>query len=387
MKKVIRYDSGAVRGPVRMPNGWLKADAYLTRCGIFTYAKADGTQYRELRPQEEVFRSDSLDSLRQVPLTLGHPKEGNGLLTAENAKQYTVGNVGYGYPDGDVYVSGPVLITDAAAVSAVEGGTQELSCGYTADMDETPGEWMGMPYDAVQRNIEYNHVAILEKGRAGSAVRIKLDGQDAVQIETPKPGSPGSPLSGVAPKEHTVKIKLDEQEHDIADAAALAIERERAKTQARLDAATDAAKKAQTDAATAQAKLDAATAQIKELSDPKALSAKVAARAALEVDARRYLGNDVKLDELSDQAVKLEVLKTLRPETKLDGKDPVYVTAYYDATIEAEKKKSPALDAARKVVETKPTPSPRNDAAEPTDEDEARKKMVEENRNAWQRKS
>lgn len=369
MTKVTRYDAGSVRSPVKMSNGWLKADASLTRCGVFTYAKADGTQYRELRPQEEVFRSDSLDTLRQVPLTLGHPKEGNGLLTAENAKKHTVGNVGYGYPDGDVYVCGPVLITDAEAVAAVESGTQELSCGYTADMEETPGEWMGMPYDAIQRNIEYNHVAILDKGRAGHAVRIKLDGNDAAQIETPPN------------KEHTVKIKLDESDFDIPDAAALAVERERAKTQAKLDAANESAKKAQADSATAQAKLDAAQAQIKELSDPKTLSKKVAARAALEVDARKYLGNDVKLDEKDEHAIKLAVLEAL--EVKLDNQDPVFVSAYYAARMDIERKKNPALDNARKVVETKPAPTPKQDAAEILDEDEARKAMVKGNREAW----
>lgn len=375
MKKVTRYDSGSLRGPVRMKNGWLKADANLTRCGVFTYQKADGTLYRELRPPEEVFRSDSLDTLRQVPLTLGHPKEGDGLLTAENAKKYTVGNVGYGYPEDDVYIAGPVIVTDKAAVDAVESGTQELSPGYTADMEETPGEWYGMPYDAIQRNIEYNHVAIVERGRAGSAVRIKLDGQDAQQIETPQP------------KETTVKVKLDGIDFDIPDSAASALEKERAGQQAKLDAAQASAKKAEQEAATNQAKLDAAEKKVKELSDPKVLSARVSARATLEVEARKYVASETKLDELDDLGVRVEVLKVLRPDTKLDGKSPDYIAAYYEATLEPERKKNPALDAMRKVAETKPTPSPRADAADPVDEDEARKKMIEDDRKAWQQKS
>ena len=40
-----------------------------------------------------------------------------------------------------------------------------------------------MPYDYIQRNIRANHVAIVEKGRAGDAPRIRLDSADAVMLE------------------------------------------------------------------------------------------------------------------------------------------------------------------------------------------------------------
>ena len=44
-------------------------------------------------------------------------------------------------------------------------GLKELSLGYNLDLDETPGEWEGQPYDAVQRNIVINHLAlVLEAG-------------------------------------------------------------------------------------------------------------------------------------------------------------------------------------------------------------------------------
>jgi hypothetical protein len=364
MKQVKRFDSGSMQPPVKLANGWMRADAWLTRVGVFTYLRADGSTYRELRPPEEVFRSDSLETLRQVPLTLDHPSEGDGMLTAENAKQYTVGNVGYGYQDYDgYYVQGPVLITDKAAVDAVEKGKTEVSCAYTADMDETPGEWMGQTYDAVQRNIKYNHVAIVDEGRAGSSVRIKLDAKDAIQIETPR-------------KENTMKVLIENNSHDISDAAARDLEKERATTQAKLDAAEARAKAAETNAAKAQVKLDAIEAEANKQK-----------RTAFETEAKKILGAEAKLDGLSEIEVKLQVIKKLQPEAKLDGKSADYVAAYYDAIIQtapetsAPQQTTPALAQARADAnDVKVTISG-------TDPEAARKRMHEENRNAWKTKA
>ncbi len=371
--KVRRFDTGMMRSPVKLPNGWLKADGYLTRIGVFAYTKADGSQQRELRLPEEVFSDAAIESFRMVPLTGGHPvKEPGGMLTADNTAQYQRGSVGERlYPEGG-YLRGPVMITDAAAIKEVEAGAQELSCGYHCELEQTSGVWNGQPYDVIQRNIIGNHVAYLKKGRAGPEVRLHLDAADAIQIETPQ--------------EHTVQVRLDGIPFEIPDSAAAALEKERAGQQAKLDAATATAKKAESEAAQAQAKLDAAEAKVKELSDPKALQARVSARASLEVEARAHLGADIKLDAMEDHAVKLEVLKKLRPDAKLDGKSTDYVAAYYDSTIQVEQKKTPALDAARRAADGTPSaPSPRADASD-TDADAARKRMVEANRKAWESK-
>lgn len=39
-----------------------------------------------------------------------------------------------------------------------------MSVGYEAELDPTPGVWMGQPYDAVQRRITPNHIAIVGPG-------------------------------------------------------------------------------------------------------------------------------------------------------------------------------------------------------------------------------
>ena len=54
---------------------------------------------------------------------------------------------------------------------------RELSCGYNLRLDETPGVWEGQPYDAIQRDIEINHLALVDKARAGEQARLNIDGQ------------------------------------------------------------------------------------------------------------------------------------------------------------------------------------------------------------------
>ena len=51
---------------------------------------------------------------------------------------------------------------------------RELSCGYNLRLDETPGVWEGQPYDAIQRDIEINHLALVDKARAGEQARLNL---------------------------------------------------------------------------------------------------------------------------------------------------------------------------------------------------------------------
>lgn len=178
----------------RTPEGYLVfRGVRLTRCGVLPYADAarPGGVRREYRPHEEVMQPNSLATLEGKPLVWSHPKvwgEDGQLhdveITAENHAQYSVGHTqnvrahADGWPRGDIYV------THAGAVSAIialsEAGTPvELSPGYWSDDDQTPGTTqLGEAYDLIQRNIRYNHIAVVEEGRAGSAARLVLDAAD-----------------------------------------------------------------------------------------------------------------------------------------------------------------------------------------------------------------
>ena len=69
-----------------------------------------------------------------------------------------------------------IVIHDTDAMKRC--GLRELSLGYELDLDETPGTWNGEPYDAIQKNIRVNHLALVDKARAGDQARLNTDGLD-----------------------------------------------------------------------------------------------------------------------------------------------------------------------------------------------------------------
>lgn len=144
----------------------------LTRVGIFEYRRPDGSIRRELRLPEEVFAAESLASYKGKPVILTHEA---GLVDVDNVQQEHIGTIlSEGIQDGD-NVRAQIVIHDA---ESLDYGLRELSLGYTQTPDETPGVWNGQPYDAIQRNIQINHLALVEKARAGEQARLNIDGEE-----------------------------------------------------------------------------------------------------------------------------------------------------------------------------------------------------------------
>lgn len=144
----------------------------LTRVGIFEYKNPDGSIRRELRLPEEVFAPESLASYKGKPVILTHEA---GMIDSDNVQQEQIGTIlSEGTQDGD-NVRAQIIIHDARKL---DYGLRELSLGYSLDLEEVPGEWQGQPYDAIQRNIRVNHLALVEKARAGDSARLNIDGED-----------------------------------------------------------------------------------------------------------------------------------------------------------------------------------------------------------------
>ena len=151
----------------------------LTRVGIFEYRRPDGSIRRELRLPEEVFAQESLASYKGKPVILTHEA---GMIDSDNVQQEQIGTIlSEGTQDGD-NVRAQISIHDARKL---DYGLRELSLGYSLDLEEVPGEWQGQPYDAIQRNIRVNHLALVEKARAGDSARLNdklhLDGIDTMK--------------------------------------------------------------------------------------------------------------------------------------------------------------------------------------------------------------
>jgi hypothetical protein len=76
------------------------------------------------------------------------------------------------------------VVWDADAIDGIESGEQrELSAAYRYEPDMTPGTYQGVRYDGVMRDIEGNHVALVESGRAGSDVIVGDQALEPMEYE------------------------------------------------------------------------------------------------------------------------------------------------------------------------------------------------------------
>ena len=177
LKNVIRLDSMPITRASFTDEGYLEDKPVLTTTGIFEYRNPDGSIRRELRLPQEVFSPESLASYKGKPIIITHEA---GLITKENVAENQIGTIlSEGVRSGND-VKADIIIHDVNAMK--ERGLKELSLGYNLDLDETGGTWNGVHYDAVQRNIRINHLALVRQARAGEQARLNVDSRDSITI-------------------------------------------------------------------------------------------------------------------------------------------------------------------------------------------------------------
>lgn len=382
-KNVQRFDVSNLSNSAKTQQGFLRVPAFATRTGVFKYRKADGSLLRELRLPEEVFSEESMASLAGVPVTNNHPK---GTVDSTNAKALMVGFTGDTVDRVDDKIQVPVTITDEETIQAIESGKQEVSCGYLCDHEDSSGVWEGEPYDLIQRNIRYNHLAVVGKGRAGSEVRLRLDSDAAMVAEEQDK------------EKNMKKISMNGVEFEVSPELAAAYEAHMAKMQGEMDgmkkelegskkesvdakAAADEKGKAmeavQAKADALQKDLDAAKAKADAGVDEKLINERVKARMKVMEVATAKLSDTTKLDEMTDLEIKKAVIKTDSPDVDLDKKAEAYIEARFDYIVEQSGK-----EVAKKVGAG--VHAARKDSATRTDSSEARKKSMEAASKAWQ---
>lgn len=318
MNRFFRRDYSSELGkPEVLSNGWVRVDGWISRTGIQVYDR-NGKEFREYRPPEEVFSADTIASFVSVPLTNDHPA--GGALDAHNTKAYQCGTVEAPRQDG-TRTRARLLITDAKTVELLKAGKTQLSCGYMCDLDETPGvSPEGERYDAVQRGIRGNHVALVDEARGGPELRVRMDAAGAILDEVDKV-EVTSPIPATTPKESEV----------IVDELKKALEAQ-ARAEARADASDKALVALQAELGKAQVRADVAEAEAKA-AGPRAVAA-VKARNDLEAKARNAMPG-VKTDGKSDAEIKRQVIES-RGTIKVDGKSESYLDAAFDLVCELE---------------------------------------------------
>jgi len=376
---VTRFDYGSIGGIERTQVGGIKVAARLTRVGVLKYRLFDGSVRRELRLPDEVFKADSMGTLEEATVTdLQHHR---GMLHAGNWKEATLGHARGIRQDGD-FVAGDLIIQDAKTAAEVESKKlSDISCGYRCKLDWQEGEWKGEHYDAIQRDIRYNHVAVLPpgKGRAGTDVSIRLDGTDAECVSEPN-GEVTMKVIKLDGKEleygSEAHIQHLESAHmaDIekADAREQELTKERDELQAKFDAAEAARKKREEDDEEEMAKASAEQAK------------RFKSRLRLLQRALKFLDEDEEktdsLAELEPRDLMIKVLQTQKQYENFDGADRSddYVQALFDAVTAQEPQSR--VDGVSSVVKAAEL-AKRSDASDSDDPvRKAREAMIERNR-------
>ena len=152
-------------------SGQLRVPARVGKVGVLVYRDRFGGERREYRSDVEAFDPASLATLEGVPLVL--PEDHADLVSASDWKEKIVGIVLNPRRDGD-FIAADLLIGDEATAKRVaKGELCELSCGYVAESEPSSRS----DADVEQKGIRYNHVALLERGRAraGRDVRVLIE--------------------------------------------------------------------------------------------------------------------------------------------------------------------------------------------------------------------
>lgn len=351
--------------------GFLHAPIRSTRTGVFEYRRADGTTSRELRHPEDVFDEASLESLKRVVLTEGHPRKSDGSpldVTTDNVETLQVGhggdtirreNVGgWDHPTLDATVTRKAVVR-----KILDQRMDQVSMGYRTIIVEESGEYMGVPYDRRQTQIRYNHCAVaIPAGRGGPTVNIHLDEDDAVQIEPTQPDKrkQNRTMLNLTIDGATVSF----EDVSLGQIVKSALE----KRDAQINAAKAEAKKKSDELDATTAKLDQATKDLEE--SKKADEAPDMASAVVEVlevvaKADAALGGlnakeraellATKVDEGGDLVSSIRkavVLKACADEAEvLAKKSDAYLEARFDSLVSSSSSRSDAANRSAENLE------------------------------------
>ena len=114
------------------------------------------------RDPQDVFSKSAMASFEGKPVTNEHPSD---MVNPQNVEGVGKGHAQNIRQVGDFLVA-DLFINDALLIAEIENGKREVSCGYNAAYDMRDGK-------LYQINIEGNHIAVVDSGRAGEKVSIK----------------------------------------------------------------------------------------------------------------------------------------------------------------------------------------------------------------------
>ncbi len=306
--------------------GRLKGRARVSGVSVLDYTELYGAWV--YRPEEEVFKPESMDSLKGIPITYGHPPTN---LTSETDKNYIIGYTGdIVERDGDSLIVNFTII-EAWAVKEIlwllqQGQRIQFSVGAWAFPEQTQGVYNGVSYQIIWRNILYNHLALLmtDPGRYPNT-EIVTDSKAAGRWMLVMDGFLSAVDSNTT-EVNTVKITLP---------SGFVVEITDAEAATELQKLVDGHKKLVTDHASvsgqfSQAQKDLSAARL-QVPDANQFNKAVSARVELALEAQPLMdGLDVKAVAAMDETQIYEsvLLKNGHTQAELDAQKAAIKDAY-----------------------------------------------------------
>ena len=163
----------------KTPEGYYQGNVVCTGIGVFRYLDKNKKFVQRLRDVDDVKAATA--SINCKPITLQHP---NKPVDINNVKDLKVGMTANDATFDGLNNRVTVTITDKDAVDAIDRGeVKAFSMGYKCSVVENDGVWQGVHHDQQQKDIVYNHLALVTKGRAGDKVNFMVgDSADFADI-------------------------------------------------------------------------------------------------------------------------------------------------------------------------------------------------------------
>lgn len=333
------YDRAELGKYTETPEGYLHGEFPITRPGVFPYMRNGGSVSQVAKLPDEVFSKETIESANNKPLTNDHPNVG---VDVRNFKALSVGMT-----DGDAHVEDNKLvvgatITDPDMIAQVKSGKRELSIGFNADVPTESGEYGGAQYDAAQRNIKINHIAIVDRGRAGHGISIHDSAAFVMDDDSNIQG--GTKMATMI-----IDNQSFEADQRVIDAAndtkkqLVAAEALVAKLKKQLAGSEDTAASSKKEADSLKGERDALKTQLKDAQDKQldqdALDKRIDARLALQTSAARFVGDGFDFKGKTDREVKVAAIKTTNDSFDEKDKSDDYINAFYDSAVSLADKK------------------------------------------------
>lgn len=311
----IDSDTSPLQNAFLTQEGYLTADASAVRSGIQQYlgrevGKPALSVVNVYRPPEEVFNLDSVATFTHKPVTIDHPPGG---VDAATWRDKAVGEISTDALRDGERLKLQLIIKDKDAVEQIRSGKRrQLSAGYTCDLEWQDGVAPdGTAYQAVQRNIRINHLALVERGRAGNC---------QIGDSAPWGITPLTDTSGAAPRQHKESV-MDVKTLVLGDAAVKVVAEDEAKV-------TSYVAKVNADIAAAVADKDRLAGEVAALTQkladaemtPAKLQQLVADRAKVAAGYKALTGKEAPAD-LADKDIRRQAVAAKLGDSAKDMSD------------------------------------------------------------------